>query len=298
MKNKAVSSEIKTDNIEERLTEFRSQIDEIDEAIIDYLLKRTEIVKQVGKLKHEHETVYCPIRSGREAEMLRRITAKFAGSSFPAQAAASIWRIIIGASTSIEEKLVISVFSDQKDNGLYWLAREYFGSHIPLVKHSNIRRIIGDIMDGKSNIGVIPYPRNAENSDWWTALLQQGENSPKIFAYIPFIQNNSSEKEISPAFAVARLVPEPSSEDISVIVIEADHNVSQSRLQTALSKEGLEATWLNIATLKPTSRHHLVEIKGFITPEHEGFGAALSSMGRSIFTSHFLGAYAAPIKID
>ena len=279
------------------LTELRKKIDEIDNNIIEQLTKRIEIVGQVGELKHKTTTIPCPIRSGREAEMVRRIIEEFRPTDFPAGAAAAIWRIIIGASTNVESKLTLSVFSDEKDNNLYWLAREYFGPTSPIIKQPHIKRIIGDVMDGKAAVGIVPFLRSADTSNWWTVLMQQGENVPKIFAHVPFVYTDVPGKDIPSAIAIARLVPEPSGDDMSLIVIEADSTVSQSRLQTAFVNAKLEVTWINIATLSPASRHHLVEIKGFITAEHEGFAALISALGASVFSTHFLGAYATPMTL-
>ncbi len=279
------------------LAEFRRQIDEIDESIIDLLIKRTKVVKQVGDLKRKTTSNICPIRSGREAEMIRRIIESFRKTDFPAEAAAAIWRIIIGASTSIESKLSLSVFFDNKEERLYWLAREYFGSSLPITKQPHGKRIIGDIMDGKAAVGIVPFPRSADNNEWWTTLIQQGANAPKVFAHIPFIYSDIAGKDFPAALAIAKLTPEPSDDDISLIAVEAEHNVSQSRLQTAFSNARLEVTWLNIATINPASRHHLIEVKGFINAEHEEFAAVISSLGRSIFRCYFLGIYATPITL-
>lgn len=285
------------DNNNKKLASFRTRIDEIDNEIIGLLIRRIAVVKQVGELKSSTTNIPCPIRSGREAEMVRNIVERFRPSDFPAAAAAAIWRIIIGASTSVEAKLNLSVFTDGKENSLYWLAREYFGASLSIVKQPHANRVIGDVMDGKAAVGIVPYIRSSDTSNWWTALMQQGENAPKIFAHIPFVYTDIPGKAAPSALAVARLKPEPSGDDMSLIVIEADANVSQNRLQTAFVNAKLEATWLNIATLSPSCRHHLVEVKGFVTAEHEGFAAFASALGTAIFTTHFLGAYATPMTI-
>lgn len=290
-------------NNDSGLTELRRKIDEIDDRIIQQFIERINIVKQVGELKQKTSITPCPIRSGREAEMVRRIIEKFRPTDFPTSAAASIWRIIIGASTGVESKLTLSVFSDEKENSLYWLAREYFGSNAPIIKQPHIKRIIGDVMDDKASVGIVPFLRSADTSNWWSALVQHGtknppeNNAPKIFAHIPFVYTDIPGKDIPSALAIAKITPEPSGDDMSLIVIEADYNVSQHRLQTAFIKEKLEVTWINIAAMNPSSRHHLIEIKGFIKPEHEAFVAATSSLGRSIFGSYFLGAYATPMTL-
>ncbi len=280
----------------QKLAKFRAQIDDIDNIIINKLIERIGIVKQVGELKST-TTIPCPIRSGREAEMVRRIIEEFRPTDFPASAAAAIWRIIIGASTGVESKLSLSVFSDDKENSLYWLAREYFGSNLPITKQPHIKRVIGDVIDDKATVGIVPFLRSADNSNWWTALMQQGENVPKIFAHVPFVYTDVPGKDIPSALAIAKMIPEPSGDDMSLIVIEADANCSQHRLQTAFVSNKLEATWINIANLSPASRHHLIEIKGFITPQDTSFTAFLSTLGNAIFSIHYLGAYARPVTL-
>ncbi len=285
-----------TDNNTE-LAAFRNQIDEIDDKIIKLLVERIEVVKQVGALKEKTSAIPCPIRSGREAKMIRRIVDKLRPTDFPTSSAASIWRTIIGASTGVESPLILSVFSNEKENNIYWLAREYFGSNAPIIKQPHINRIVGDVMDGKATVGIVPFLRSADTSNWWTVLLQHGDNVPKIFAHVPFVYTDVPGKAIPSALALAKLIPEPSGDDMSLVVIEADANVSQHRLQTAFVSAKLDVAWINIATLSPASRHHLVEIKGFITPEHEDFTALLSGLGTSVLKTYFLGAYATPMTI-
>src|SRR5205823_4317404 len=100
------------------------------------------------------------------------------------------------------------------------------------------------------------------------------------------------------ALAIARIVPEDSGDDLSLLVLEADHNVSQNRLQTAFATAKLEANWINIATISPATRHHLVEIKGFVTPDHAGITLLRAALGASLLNVNFLGAYAAPVIVN
>lgn len=293
----------------QQLSSFRSQIDAIDDKIINLLFERIQVVKQVGKYKQKTDTALCPIRSGREAEMLRRIAKKFQQnnndkiphvdfiSDFPPAAAASIWRIIIGASTGLEADMTLSIFATEQEKNLYWLGREYFGSHSTIIKQPHVNRVVGDVVDGKAAVGIVPFPHATDNNKWWLVLLQQGENAPKIFAHIPFVSEDTQNKNTPKALAFAKLIPEASGDDKSLLVIEADANVSQSRLQTAFQTAKLEVNWLDIAAIASDSRHHFVEIKGFITPDHAEFTDAISSLGASILLVSFLGAYAVPMSV-
>jgi hypothetical protein len=121
---------------------------------------------------------------------------------------------------------------------------------------------------------------------------------PKVFARVPFVYNGIPNRDAPSALAIARVAPEGSGDDHSLFVLEADHNVSQNRLQSAFAAVNLEANWINIATLTPNARHHLIEIKGFVTAESEAMQTLLSSLGSSVLNPTFLGAYAVPIIID
>ena len=282
---------------ENELLAFRTQIDAIDDKLIALLLERTQVVENVGEYKKKTAAGKCPIRPGREATMLRRIIEKFQGTPFSPASASAIWRIIIGASTAVEADLTLSVFAPEKESDLFWLAREYFGIACPVLKQPQIKRVIGDVMDGKAAVGIVPLLRSDDTSYWWTNLMQQGDNTPKIFAHIPFVYPEGPERGNIGALAVGRVVPEPSGDDVTLIVLEAEHNTSQHRLQTAFATAKLEATWVNIATLTQDSRHHLIALKGFLPPESAPMQAVLSTLGNSILRVSYLGAYAAPISL-
>lgn len=277
-------------NTNAELAKFRQQIDAIDGKIVDLLIKRTDVVSQVGEMKRRNAPDQCPIRPGREAMQLRRIMDAFQGTAFSPEAAAAIWRIIIGMSTSVESPLKLSIFAPEREGDLRWLAREYFGPSASAIFQPQARRVIGDLMDGKASVGILPVLHSSDVAPWSVHLMEKGKNMPKIFARIPFVRGQGTPA----ALAVAFIAPEPSGGDISLLVLEADHNVSQNRLQMAFVAAEFEASWLNIAAVTLDIRHHLVEIKGFITQGEPRLQSLLSSLGASILNVSILGAYATP----
>jgi chorismate mutase len=289
-----------SENFDTKLTAFRKQIDELDDKIIHLLMERIGVVSQVGAMKQKDAPGVCPIRAGREAEQLRRIIKQFENTGpdkvLPPAAAASLWRIIIGMSTSIESPLKLSAYTPVGDNDLFWLAREYFGSFLPVIRQPQIKRVIGDVMDGKASVGIVPIPRGTDSANWWINLMEESEDIPKVFARIPFVSVGTG-RDAPSGLAIARVKPEASGDDMSLWVLEADHNVSQNRLQTAFATAKLEVQWINVSTLNQVTRHHLVEIKGFITPDHDSMKSLLAGLGKAIVNTGFLGAYAAPITL-
>lgn len=292
-----MSDTLKSDDFSSRLTDFRKQIDAIDDKLIALLIERIGIINQVGEMKRGHFPGQCPIRAGREAEMVRRVMGKFEGTAFSPGAGAALWRTLIGASTASEGLLKISVYATAQDNDLYWLGREYFGPFIPSIKQPHANRVIGDIIDGKATIGIVPPPQRADTGNWWTSLIQTGSDAPKIFAHVPFVHYGTLSKDIPSGLAIAKIAPEPTGDDVSLLVIDADHNVSQHRLQTAFATAKMEATWVNIVALNPSARHHLVQVKGFYDAEHDDIKKLQAGLGGSVKKIYFLGAYATPLTI-
>ncbi len=285
------------DTASSELLGLRGQIDVLDDKLIALLIERIGIVQKVGELKRRTAPGQCPIRPGREAEMVRRVIAKCEGTAFPATAIADLWRTLIGASTSVEGSLKISVFAPEGQDALYWLAREYFGSFIPVTKQPNVKRIIGDIMDGKASVGLVPPFAGDDTTYWWTNLIQQNGDYPKIFATLPFVYPSAPSRDMPTALAIARILPEETGDDVTLVVLEADHNTSQNRLQSALQQASLEAKWITIASLSSASRHHMLEIKGFVTPSHPGMQALTAALGNAILNISYLGAYAVPVSL-
>lgn len=276
---------------------FRRQIDTLDDQIISLINQRIAIVKQVGEYKRAHDMPgHCPIRPGREAKMLRRIAGSFKDSGFAAAGACQLWRTIIGTSTAAETELTVSVFAPEKERDLYWLAREYFGPAATYIRQPHAKRVIGDVLDGKASVGIVPTVAGNEGDPWWPSLLSSASDAPRLFAHLPFVYSENP-KQFPAALAFARVAPEDSGDDVSLWAFDCNHDVSQHRLQTALGTANLSATWLHILNPSPNRRMHLIEIKGFVPPEHAGVASFFNSLAAEIEHHYFLGAYAVPFSV-
>jgi chorismate mutase / prephenate dehydratase len=276
------------------LLAFRKQIDDLDDQIIALFRERINIIARVGEWKRKNHPGECPIRSGREAAMVRRVMEKFSGSLFNPVAAAAMWRILIGSSVCIESALSLSVYAPDKDDMFFWLAREYFGPTLPVTRQPHVNRVIGDVKDGKASIGIVPTLQNDDTSNWWSSLL--ANDAPKIFARIPFVSDGVPGKYHA-ALAIAHIQPEDSGNDVSLIVLDADHNTSQNRLQSTFAKENLAARWISITSPDPSTRRHLIELKGFVTAEDAAMKAFLDDFGGAPLRIIYLGSYALPIVV-
>lgn len=275
------------------LNTFRQQIDAIDDQLFALLKERISVVAQVGEFKHRTNPGRYPLRPAREAQMIRRVVDTFTSNPpFPPAAAAAIWRLLIGASTSVESPLTVAAFTPDQNNDFYWLAREYFGPSAQFSKHNTIKRVMSDVMDGKASVGIVPTIQTSDTDYWWMHLLEPAVDAPKIFACIPFITPGTRQPT---ALAFGRIAPEESGDDTTLMVLEVEHSTSQQRIQAAFTTAMLEATWVQITSFSSDSRYHLLEIHGFITEASEETNALLSALGNAVIRMTILGAYATPI---
>ena len=272
------------------LENYRREIDTIDDELIALILKRLGIVAKVKELKQSQGQKGLFIRSGREGSMVARIVDVFAKTPFCAAAASTMWRQIIGASTCIESPLTVSAYYTKSTQHLLWLAREHFGTAVPITLAGKSGQVISDVHDGRTNIGILPFPD--ESDAWWSLLNQEG--MPRIFAHLPGVLTENLPKHIPTGLAVGHLTPEPSGDDESYFCIVLDNTLSMSKLQGILNDTGLNA--VSIQTLvQPQLRSLFVRFYGF----HDSQSPAILKAQEALPDARFvwLGAHARPLSM-
>jgi chorismate mutase len=260
---------------------LRSQIDSIDDEIINLLKNRVKIVKQVGELKRENSASQSFIRAGREASMLRQLIKK-ADGIFPPAAIATMWRMVISASLSVEQEVVIHSFAGS-DNSCFWLAREYFGTFQAVQLEKNVEELIEKVSANPAAVGVLPLLDNSKNP-WWVRP-QNETNNIYVFARIPFIAENQS--LVPPVLAIANTSPETTGEDISLFSITS--NIRKENIAEAFKSHSLEAR-----ILSSSNNNFLVEVEKFIPAGDKVINDINESLGKGS-TTRLMGSYAVPV---
>jgi len=281
-------------NHERTIESLRDKIDSIDDNLILLLAERAAYVKEVGIIKAKEFKDQSIIRPGREATMLRKIVNKAKGV-FPEEGIAMIWRLIISASTTLEEKIALSVYSPEKDlkSGEYiGMVREYFGSFIPLKSRRRIKEILEDVKASKEIIGAIPFFNRRFGEKWFADLF---ENEGRYaFAILPFI--NFDPKK--PLLLIGKVLPEATGSDISLFAI-ADNKFSNSALSKLLAEAGFSAQNCRThASSKAIKKgFNLIEIFDFIRGDDERIvklKAILQKKGGGRL--YYVGSYATPLN--
>ena len=275
------------------LDDLRREIDEIDDAIHDLLMRRTRAAGTIGGLKGNRDGPL--LRPGREAMVLRRLVRRHQGP-FPKPELVRIWREIMVSLVRLQGPFTVAVFAPDGSPAYLDLARDHYGSHTPTSACASASRVVCEVGEGKATVGILPYPEEEEAAPWWPLLLEAGKSGPCIIARLPFAAGGGGER--SEALAIANLAPEETGEDRSLLAFETEDEISRTRLHTALSEAGLRPLFLAIcqSTRKDEAWFHLVEVDGFVAPEDVRIGEFAGDLGERLSAIVTLGAYAAPLN--
>jgi len=234
-----------------KLLQLRKRIDKIDDAIIDLLKGRIDIVHQVKEYKENiGEKLF--VKSAREADMVKQIVRRL-DSTLPKSAALAIWRKIISSSNHLEQDLQIAIHNPHQIADYQYLVNEYYGDYIKTVQKNDAEAILQQMVESKIDIAAFSLSaKSAENDSWWQILAENNDNI-NIFAQIPFIKNKKQPHRLVVA---AIKEPEKSAADLTLVKISCH---SKEKLQENLQKSGFE--W---QILQKLGDDYLLEIEGFL----------------------------------
>jgi chorismate mutase len=276
------------------LAQLRAELDGIDDAIHDLLLRRGRVVEQVSAHGAKGRVA---IRPGREANILRRLLARHHGA-LPARLLVRIWRELFAATTSMQGSYVIAVCEADAGDGFVQAAREHFGALTPMHRHPTPAQAIGEVSSGLAIAAVLPMPQEQESGagTWWTALLHRDEPRIHIVGKLPFWAPRSEGGPQAQALVVAAVAPDASSAtpggDRSLIGLELSLDGSRARLSAALAAAGLDAGTVILRRDQGAAvAQALVDVAGLVTDDDARL-AALTDMLRPPVV---LGAYAVPL---
>jgi len=178
-----------------------------------------DIVKQVGKLKAEKGEA-CFLKPDREAMMVSSIT-QAANSHYPEAAIAGMWRQIISSSINTEQQLQIGCLASMENQSPYWLAREYFGSFVPITLYTFIGDMLEECFNQPNFVGIVPT--NFEN--WWEGFMDYAD-SISIFASLPAMKQHAPMPLVKPCLAFSQATIAPTNlNDISLGIINRNDSV-------------------------------------------------------------------------
>lgn len=278
------------------LDELRQQIDEIDLAIHDLVMRRARVVERVSLAKRSEGAVYRP---GREATILRRLVDRHEGG-MPVAAVARMWREMLSASSQMQAAYSVAVCETTDGNALWDLARDHYGSLTPAIAVATPLNAIRAVSDGTAAIGIVPWPETKDIGDWWHLLMGDDRSMPRVVAKLPFLDRGTGRR----AIAIGRAVAEPTGYDHTMIGLELKENVSRGRLQTSLTDASLPLVglWSSVpdggANVDRSAPFYLAEVNDFVLMGDERLRRLEAALGEPLQRLQVLGGFAVPIDLS
>lgn len=272
------------------LLALRAELDALDDALHDLVMRRASVVERVGKLAVKGRVA---LRPGREAAIIRRLLARHTGRLPPGRLV-QVWRELITGMTAIQGPFVLAVCAPDLASGYISAAREHFGAQTPLRVHRTPAQAIGAVSSGAASAAVLPVPAEDEpaSAAWWTALLHRDDPRIHIVARLPFWAPRPEGARDLPALVVSVAAPDPSGADRSFLGLEVGMEQSRARLSAALADAGFDAGH-SVLRRDPGAgaARVLVDVAGYVAEDDPRL-AMLAALSRPPIV---LGVYAIPL---
>ena len=276
---------------QEQLAVLRAELDGLDDAIHDLLMRRALVVERVGALGAKGKV---PLRPGREAAIVRRLLGRHSGK-LPRRVIPRLWRELLAGTTAMQGNYTIAVCQTDPASGFIACAREHFGVLSPMRVHRTPAQAIGEVSAGTAIAAVLPMPTDDETQGnaWWTALLHRDEPRIHVVARLPFWAPRSVGAPQVQGLVVAAGAPDPSGDVRSLLGLEFSSEISRARVAAALTTAGFTpgTTILRRLSGAPVA-YALVDVAGFVADGDPRLAALADAQRPPVV----LGAYAVPVE--
>ncbi len=278
------------------LEAVRRDIDAIDDAIHDLLIKRTALVETVRSLKANDR---IKIRPAREAEIVYRLIARHHGP-FPRRELVAIWRLIITATLSFEGSFSVAVHMPQGQGGYWDLARDHFGIFTPVTRHTSVRSTIEAVHRQDATVGVLPMPQHDEKDPWWRHLVTTQPDAPRIIAKLPLAGPSNSIGGDLEALVICPVEQPPTGRDRSYLAFEMEKRLGINQFKLALEGAGLNHHFTTVWREEqgPKAWLFLAEIGDYVATDDPRLADLEDRLGAACNRMVRLGTYAEPLNED
>ena len=269
------------------LEEVRREIDEIDAALHDLIMRRTRVVEQVMAAKGTTNTGnFIP---GREIKVLRGLMDRHEGA-FPRQALIRMWREMISVFAAMQGPFHVVACAKGGEQGCWDMARDYFGLHEKMSTLATPREVVSSVSSDEAAIGVVSVPAEGDDDAWWRVL--GGAVAPRIVARLPFIEGSNARTGGVGAYVLAKLEFDPTGDDRTLLVVETEFELSKADLLRQVTNANL--TPQLAVTDRSDGAAYLIEVDGFVETDDEPVRKLMDlDEVRSVL---LIGSYGVPVQ--
>ena len=148
------------DDLARELAELRDAIDDVDRQILASLNERAGLVKRVGEAKR---TTRSPVYvAGRERDLVASLAESNPGP-FPSEAISHVFREIVSATRSLEEKVSVA-FLGPEGTFCHQAAMRQFGAQVSFIPAASLSEVFAFTEKGKSHFGIVPIENTTEGA--------------------------------------------------------------------------------------------------------------------------------------
>lgn len=274
------------------LEDIRKKIDTLDDKIHDLLMDRADLVVDISKAKkNQSEQIVQPAR---EARMIRRLLQRHRGP-LPEATIVRIWRELVGAVSLLQTGLKVSVSTGEGHNKYWDMAKNYFGSVLPMEKVKSGLIAVSNVREHDSDFAVVPWPHDGEANAWWPFLInQEGDHSMRIICAFPYgYDKDDPPNGDDKALVVSRIHFQPSGNDHSFLGVDVDNSVSRGRLVDVMKGLGLEplSVYTKSGSESGGKSQHLIEVNDYIGQDDKRLKTILDTFKDNDIFCFVVGGY-------
>lgn len=278
----------------EKLEEIRKKIDSLDDRIHDLLMERADLIVDVSAEKKKAGTPV--VQPAREAKMIRRLLARHRGP-LPEAAIVHIWRELVGAVSLLQTGLKVSVSSGEGNAHCWDMARNYFGSVLPMTRASSQLMAVSAVRENDASFAVLPWPQDGEAGPWWQHLVNQEKEKMRIVCAMPYgVTKDQNANLKDRALVISKTDYSPSGDDRTFIALSFTKKISRAKIADVFKKLNLEALSF-VTRAHPVSGEdslHLAEVGGYVEENDSRLTEMLKEFDDPAMKATVIGGYPAP----
>ncbi len=280
-------------NAPDKLAPLRQEIDSIDGQLHDLLMRRAEIVGEIGQQKASDGG---PIfRPAREALLLRRLLARHHGD-MPRAVVVRLWREIVASSIRLQSDFSVGYCLMGEHGDALRLANGQFGLDADVTRLASASQVVSAVGRDDVSVGLVPLPHSSDSPEWWAEM----RNFPElhVMARLPWFRPASENGDAAGALVLAKGAPEDTGDDRTVLTFFCGSDVSRARFAELASQNDLDADTQAVAASPDGAggRVHLADVAGFVAEDDARVRGLATLLGNAEVC--WLGAYAAPFVDD
>ncbi len=271
------------------LQELRRRIDGIDNNLLELLIDRLKIVRQVAALKSDGSATYVP---SREAEIIRRLVGR-GGGELPVGTMVRMWRELLGAAVRSEGPFAVGAYVPPDGPGVWDISRDHYGSQTPMTVFQTTLQVIRAVTDRRVAVGVLPMPQDDDSDPWWLHLLSPDIDVPRVVARLPFGPRGNARSD-DDALAIGYSPLQSTGSDRTLLATENAVEISQSRFSAVFAALGMTCRSI-FSYGESFAANTLIEVEGFVTLDDPRLENLRARLGADLVRLFALGSYAVPL---